>query len=264
MDAEAQKKRDAGRTVQGKFQSKNSLQQKLRMLKVGETPPSSPGPGISERNLYQRGHPLPPLKAVAAQDQADLLKIEFSRARRYDYPLTCALFQIDRIDNLKDLYGYKIRDRIEEQVVGVVHQLSRTSDFLGKMGERMVLILPHTDGDGVRVLMSRVQERLQELSFEIDERPDDASGFRKLAAGRVDAVYSNRERGRQILEAEGLAESVRYAGGHQGILYYAGFAKSFPDQDLIDRFDAAWREVFRRGEAQRIIESYGLEPAELE
>ncbi len=95
----------------------------------------------------------------------------------------------------------------------------------------------------------------------IEERPDDSSGFRKLAAGRIDAVYSNRDRGRQILEAEGLLEGVRYAGGHQGIFYYAGFARSFPDQALINRFDAAWRELFRRGEAQKIIESYGLEPA---
>jgi len=100
--------------------------------------------------------------------------------------------------------------------------------------------------------------------IEIDERPDDASGFRKLAAGRIDAVYSNRDRGRQILEAEGLTAGVRYAGGHQGISYYAGFARSFPDQKLIDRFDAAWRELFRRGEAQEIIESYGLEPAKVE
>jgi polar amino acid transport system substrate-binding protein len=100
--------------------------------------------------------------------------------------------------------------------------------------------------------------------IEIDERPDDASGFRKLAAGRIDAVYSNRDRGRQIVEAEGLADRVRYAGGHQGIFYYAGFARSFPDQGLIDRFDAAWRALFRRGRAQEIIESYGLEPAVLE
>ncbi len=100
--------------------------------------------------------------------------------------------------------------------------------------------------------------------IEIDERPDDSSGFRKLAAGRIDAVYSNRDRGRQILAAEGLTPGVRYAGGHQEIVYYAGFARSFPDQDLIDRFDAAWRELFRRGEAQEIIQSYGLEPAELE
>lgn len=100
--------------------------------------------------------------------------------------------------------------------------------------------------------------------IEIDERPDDASGFRKLAAGRIDAVYSNRDRGRQILEAEGLVDEVRYAGGHQGILYYAGFARSFADQELIDRFDQAWRELFRRGEAQKIITSYGLEPAAVE
>lgn len=100
--------------------------------------------------------------------------------------------------------------------------------------------------------------------IEIDERPDDASGFRKLAAGRIDAVYSNRDRGRQILEAEGLTAGVRYAGGHQGIFYYAGFARSFPDQGVIDRFNAAWRELFRRGEAQEIIKGYGLEPAEVE
>ena len=100
--------------------------------------------------------------------------------------------------------------------------------------------------------------------IEIDERPDDASGFRKLAAGRIDAVYSNRDRGRQILEAEGLVDEVRYAGGHQGILYYAGFARSFPDQELIDRFDQTWRELFHRGEAQKIITSYGLEPAAVE
>jgi polar amino acid transport system substrate-binding protein len=100
--------------------------------------------------------------------------------------------------------------------------------------------------------------------IEIDERPDDASGFRKLAAGRIDAVYSNRDRGRHILEAEGLIAGVRYAGGHQGIFYYAGFARSYPDQELIDRFDVAWRELFRRGKAQEIIKSYGLEPAKVD
>lgn len=100
-----------------------------------------------------------------------LLKIEFSRARRYGYPLTCCLFQIDRLENLKDLYGYKVRDKIEESVVSIVHQLTRSSDFLGKIGERMIMILPHTDGEGVRVLMERVRQRVKEFAFEVDERP---------------------------------------------------------------------------------------------
>lgn len=100
--------------------------------------------------------------------------------------------------------------------------------------------------------------------IDIDERPDDASGFRKLAVERVEAVYSNRDRGRNIIERQGLAAHVRYAGGYQGILYYAGFRRTFSDQSILDRFDAAWRKLLDRGEIQKIIESYGLEPAKLE
>ena len=95
----------------------------------------------------------------------------------------------------------------------------------------------------------------------IEERPDDASGFRKLAVGRLDAVYSNRDRGRMILETEALTDKVRYAGGHQEILYYAGFARTFPNLQLLDEFNGAWISIFSDGTGQRIIETYGLEPA---
>jgi len=95
----------------------------------------------------------------------------------------------------------------------------------------------------------------------IERRPDDASGFRKLAVGRLDAVYSNRDRGYMIIETEGLQNKVRYAGGHQGILYYAGFTRAFPDTQLLDRFDNAWEAIFEEGQGQRIIQKFGLEPA---
>ena len=102
------------------------------------------------------------------------------------------------------------------------------------------------------------------VPLEIEQRPDDPSGFRKLSAGRISAVYSNRDRGRKILEDEGLSQAVRYADGHQGILYYAGISKSFHDQALVDRFESAWNALFRRGVARDIIESYGLEAAIVE
>ena len=146
-----------------------------------------------------------------------LLKIEFSRARRYSYPLTCALFQIDRIENLKDLYGYKVRDRIEETVVSVVHQLSRSSDFLGKMGERMVLILPHTDAEGVETLMSRVKDRLREFSIDVDERPVQVS----LSVGI--STYKDRNTlffDSIIKNAESALDTVAQRGGN-GILIHS-------------------------------------------
>ena len=97
--------------------------------------------------------------------------------------------------------------------------------------------------------------------IDIKQRPDDPSGFRKLAVGRLDAVYSNRDRGYMILQAEGLQDKVRYAGGHQEILYYAGFTREFADTGLLDRFDEAWRAIFDDGLGQKIILKYGLEPA---
>ena len=98
-------------------------------------------------------------------------------------------------------------------------------------------------------------------SIKIDERPDDPAGFRKLADGRLDAVFSNRDRGWKIIREEGLEDKIRCAGQHQAIFYYAGITRSYPQQEMADRFFKAWSELYASGKAQEIIRSYGLEPA---
>ena len=100
--------------------------------------------------------------------------------------------------------------------------------------------------------------------IEIDGHPDDAAGMRKLAAGRLDAVYSNRDRGWGIVAAEGLEGEIRYAGADKAILYYSGITRSYPDGPVVERFFDAWRALYADGEAQAIIEGYGLEAAEPE
>jgi polar amino acid transport system substrate-binding protein len=99
--------------------------------------------------------------------------------------------------------------------------------------------------------------------IEIDAHPDDSAGLRKLAVGRVDAVYSNRDRGRGIIRTEDLEDQIRYAGAHQEILYYAGITKDYPRQEVVDAFFTAWRGLFQSGKAQKIILNYRLEPAKV-
>ena len=130
----------------------------------------------------------------------------------------------------------------------------------GIAGYRVGVFAPSntaTQLEGIRGAMA--EKGLEPI--EIDRRPDDAAGFRKLAAGRLDAVFSNRDRGWDIVKAEGLDGEVRYAGPHKAIFYYSGITKDFPRQDLVERFFAAWRTLFEEGAAQNIIEGYGLEPA---
>lgn len=97
--------------------------------------------------------------------------------------------------------------------------------------------------------------------IEIDQRPDDVSGFRKLAAGRLDAVYSNRDRGNGVLAADSLSGAVRYAGADKAILYYAAIRKSVSNSGATNQFFAAVSELYASGRAQEIIEEYNLEPA---
>lgn len=97
--------------------------------------------------------------------------------------------------------------------------------------------------------------------IEIDGRPDDSAGFRKLSAGRLDAVFSNRDRGQDIINRDEIGAKVRYAGKHKALFYYAGIRKTYPDQRIVDRFFASWEALFDEGAAQKIIRSAGLEPA---
>jgi len=100
-----------------------------------------------------------------------LLKIEFSRARRYQYELSCVLIEIDRLGGLGDLHGAVVREQIETAVADLLNRYSRSCDFVGRLGERFVTVLPHTDGEGAKLLAKRLHDRIAELDVRVDGRP---------------------------------------------------------------------------------------------
>jgi len=96
-----------------------------------------------------------------------VLKVEFSRARRYNCSLTCLLIQVDRFQYLRDLYGMDITNSISESIVEIIHANTRLSDFVGKVGERFLLIMPHTDSKGAVITADRIREKLGSLDFDV-------------------------------------------------------------------------------------------------
>lgn len=99
-----------------------------------------------------------------------LLKIEFARARRYQYQLSCVLVEIDRLGILGDLHGSSVRDQVEGTVADMLNRHSRSCDFVGRLGERFVIVLPHTDGTGAQLLAQRLHVRISELDVMVDGR----------------------------------------------------------------------------------------------
>jgi polar amino acid transport system substrate-binding protein len=97
----------------------------------------------------------------------------------------------------------------------------------------------------------------------IDMTPDDEAAFKKLALGRVGAVYSNRDVGNDLLRKLDI-KNVRYAGRQQSLKYYIGFSQKFTDKALVDRFNATFRALHQQGVIQEILARYRMDAAPLE
>ena len=96
-----------------------------------------------------------------------LMRVEFSRAQRYGYPVSCLVCAVDRLENLRDLYGYEFRETVLADVVDLVQNATRTCDYLGRlMDDRLMGILPHTTREGAEVTARRLIAAARGLAFE--------------------------------------------------------------------------------------------------
>jgi polar amino acid transport system substrate-binding protein len=109
--------------------------------------------------------------------------------------------------------------------------------------------------------LQKIKAEVQDLM--IDMTPDDLAAFRKLSVGRVQAVFSNRDVGYDVLRKLGIT-NVRYAGRQQTLKYYIGFSKKFTDKKLVDEFNATFRRLHKQGVIRQVLATYKMDAAALE
>jgi polar amino acid transport system substrate-binding protein len=109
--------------------------------------------------------------------------------------------------------------------------------------------------------LEKIKAEIKDLT--IDMTPDDEAAFKKLSLGRVDAVFSNRDVGNDLMRKLGL-KNLRYSGRQQSLKYYIGFSQKFTDKNLVDQFNATFRSLHKRGVIQEILSKYKMDAAPLE
>jgi len=127
-------------------------------------------------------------------------------------------------------------------------------------GYNVGVFSPSNTANSLRKIQASMVERGLKPII-IDERPDDVSGFKKLAVGRLDAVYSNRDRGNEVIRKHELNENIRYAGANKTLQYYVGFSRAGNNSRLLDRFDQEYLNLYREGVVEAIIKNYHLQAA---
>ena len=142
------------------------------------------------------------------------LEEEFSRAERYQMPLSCIMLDIDHFKKINDSYGHRIGDFILREFAQIVKRYTRKSDLLARYGgEEFILLLPQTSLKGALIEARRLQKVVREIrfrqlregqgitvSFGISCFPD--KGVKKsddLINFADNALYKAKEKGRDLI-----------------------------------------------------------------
>jgi len=99
----------------------------------------------------------------------EALRKELDRARRYGYPLSLAMLDVDRFKEFNDRFGHAEGDRVLKTVAKALADSFRSSDVVARYGgDEFVVVMPHAGRTQADAVFARVRQRLaQRTDFDI-------------------------------------------------------------------------------------------------
>ncbi len=92
----------------------------------------------------------------------ELAENELNRAKRYDYPFSIVMLDIDDFKLVNDTWGHQAGDMVLKSIGSILRKSCRKVDAPGRYGgEEFVLLLPHTNGEAARKAAERLRKTLE-------------------------------------------------------------------------------------------------------
>lgn len=142
------------------------------------------------------------------------LEEEFSRAERYQMPLSCIMLDIDHFKKINDSYGHRVGDLVLRQFAQLIKRCTRKSDLVARYGgEEFIMLLPQTSLKGALIEAKRLQKVVKEIHFaelQEDQRITVSFGIACLPHEKIknpddlinfadNALYQAKEKGRDLI-----------------------------------------------------------------
>jgi diguanylate cyclase (GGDEF)-like protein len=118
-----------------------------------------------------------------------VLFVEIKRAKRYNLPLSALLISLDGVETLLASYGAPVVAKLREAVAAAIKRSIRDTDLpvAFRLGN-VLIVMPHTDEKGARVVADRIQQRLRRSAYKGQGfllRPTLSVGATTSSAGRT-------------------------------------------------------------------------------
>jgi diguanylate cyclase (GGDEF)-like protein len=134
---------------------------------------------------------------------------EIERAKRYSYPISLIMFDLDDFKSVNDSFGHHYGDKVLVTFAGLLKSRIRTTDIPVRYGgEEFIVLLPHTFVDEAFHVAERIRREFEKCSFEFDK---------EVVRLTVSAGVSSCERGECSLEELiRMADRAMYFAKRQG------------------------------------------------
>ena len=97
---------------------------------------------------------------------ASLLRQEFERMKRYRYPISCFMLDLDHFRHINSTFGFPLGDTVLVRVSEILAEHARHSDIVARYGgEEFAVVLPHTPKEGALRAAERVREAIADEPF---------------------------------------------------------------------------------------------------
>ena len=100
------------------------------------------------------------------------LKKELSKVKRYKYPLSLIMCDIDHFKQINDTYGHGIGDKVLKNLSAIWQKSVRETDSVYRYGgEEFIILTPHTNREDCYKLAERLRKKINTYRFVV-EPPD--------------------------------------------------------------------------------------------
>lgn len=135
-----------------------------------------------------------------------IIEGEIDRAKRYEYPVSAAILDIDNFKKINDTWGHPVGDIILKEIADILMKNSRASDYVMRIGgEEFIVLMPHTNLQGAYNLAEKIRDLIENrvhpivgkytASFGVAEASPDEKYIELYK--RIDmALYRAKESGR--------------------------------------------------------------------
>lgn len=95
------------------------------------------------------------------------VEIEIHNAKRYNYPLSLIMYDVDNFKFINDTYGHSLGDKILKETAILVRESIRKGDIFCRWGgDEFLILLPHTNVEGAKIVAEKILKRIKDLKID--------------------------------------------------------------------------------------------------